>query len=315
VTALAAAKAGDEQAFVALTSPHSRRLHLHCYRMLGSLHDADDALQETMLRAWKGLARFEPRAELSTWLYRIATNVCLRRAEQRAREPVPVDTYLQPYPDLLLDGLAGPEAEAERREDVGIAFVAALQLLPPKQRAVLVLRDALDWPAKEVAALLDVTVPAVNSALQRARERLERGRRAGTLLHPHADDAASPTVVRRFVAAWDDVDVDAIVELLTDDALMTMPPVPVRVDGPAAIGAFFRTVPADGDLRRIRLVPTAANRQPALAAYFDDADDGTFTAYGLMVLALRDGRIAGITGFAEVGEVFLRLGLPERPGD
>ena len=312
MSALAAAKAGDEQAFVELTSPHSRRLHLHCYRMLGSLHDADDAVQETMLRAWKALPRFEPRAELSTWLYRIATNVCLRRAEQRVREPVPVDTYLQPYPDLLLDGLAGPEAEAERREDVGIAFVAALQLLPPKQRAVLVLRDVLDWPAKDVAALLSDTVPAVNSALQRARERLEQERSAGTLLRPHADDAASPEVVRRFVAAWDDVDVDAIVALLAGDALMTMPPVPMRVAGPDAIGDFFRTVPADGDLRRIRLVPTRANRQPALAAYFDEAGDGSYDAYGLMVLALEEGRVAGITGFAQVGEILPRLGLPEQ---
>jgi RNA polymerase sigma-70 factor, ECF subfamily len=312
MSALAAAKAGDEQAFVALTSPHSRRLHLHCYRMLGSLHDADDALQETMLRAWKGLPRFEPRAELSTWLYRIATNVCLRRAEQRAREPVPVDTYLQPYPDLLLDDSAEPDAEAERREDVGIAFVAALQLLPPKQRAVLVLRDALDWPAKDVAELLDDTVPAVNSALQRARGRLDRERLAGSLLRPHADDAAAAAVVRRFVAAWDDVDVDAIVSLLAGDALMTMPPVPMRVEGPGAIGDFFRTVPASGDLRRIRLVPTASNRQPALAAYYDEAGDGTFAAYGLMVLALRNGRIAGITGFADVGEILPRLGLPER---
>ena len=173
VNALSAAAAGDEQAFVQLTAPLRRRLHVHCYRMLGSVHDAEDALQETMLRAWRGIGSFEPRGELSSWLYRIATNVCLRMLEQRRRTPAAIDAHLEPYPDVLLEPET-PDGEAERREAVGLAFVAAMQLLSPRQRAVLVLRDVLDWSAREVADTLGVSVAAANSALQRARNRLER---------------------------------------------------------------------------------------------------------------------------------------------
>src|SRR5712691_5173256 len=197
----------DEQAFALLIEPHRRALHLHCYRMLGSLHDADDALQETMLRAWKGSDRYEPRAQLTTWLHAIATNVCLTAIARRRARPAEVTQdleHLQPYPDRLLEDLIA-------RETVELAFITAIQLLPPKQRAVLILRDVLGWSAKEAAEALDDSAAAVTSALQRA-------------------------LVKRFMTAWDAVDVDALVALLTEDALMTMPPERMRVAGARAIG-------------------------------------------------------------------------------
>lgn len=316
---LVAAQAGDEQAFVRLTAPHRRTLHLHCYRILGSLHDADDALQETMLRAWRGIDRFEPRAPLRSWLYRIATNVCLRTLEQRARDPVAVGAHLEPYPDLLLDGAAspaaGPDETVEERERIGLAFVAAMQLLPPKQRVTVVLRDVLDWSAREVAEFLDDTVPAVNSALQRGRDRLQREREEQSLARAHAPASAAEEerVMRRFQEAWAAADFDGIVALLTDDALLTMPPEAARFEGSAQIGSFFATVPLEGRLDRIRLVPTRANGQPALAAYADEHGDGVFDAYGVMVFALRGDRIDGITGFARQPALFTRLGLPTQP--
>jgi RNA polymerase sigma-70 factor, ECF subfamily len=307
---LSAAAAGDEQAFVQLTAPLRRRLHAHCYRMLGSVDDADDALQETMLRAWRGLEGFEPRAELSAWCYRIATNVCLRMIEQRGRrEAAAIDAYLQPYPDKLLET---PEGEAERRESVGLAFIAAMQLLPPRQRAALVLRDVLDWSARDAAEVLDISVAAANSALQRARERVEREHREGTFarLHRPADERAESALMRRFVDAWEAVDVERLTALLADDALLTMPPEPMRVVGPAEIGGFFATVPMDGRLDLIRLVPARANGQPALAAFVQEADDQPFRAYGIMVFAVDGDRIAGITGFAGYPELFPAFGLP-----
>jgi RNA polymerase sigma-70 factor (ECF subfamily) len=308
---LAAASAGDEQAFVHLTAPLRRRLHAHCYRMLGSVHDADDALQETMLRAWRGIERFEPRAELSSWLYRIATNVCLRMLEQRGRREAIVDAYLQPYPDALLDPET-PEQEAERRETIGLAFVAAMQLLPPRQRAALVLRDVLGWSARETADALDISVPAANSALQRARGRVDDEQRAGTLARAHrpADERTEQALMRRFVDAWEAVDVEGLTRLLASDALMTMPPEPMHVVGPAEIGGFFATVPMEGRLDLIRLLDARANGQPALAAYVREPGAASSRAYGLMVFALEGGRIAGITGFAGYPELFPRFGLP-----
>jgi RNA polymerase sigma-70 factor (ECF subfamily) len=313
---LAAAQHGDEQAFVGLTSPHRRALHIHCYRMLGSLYDADDALQETLLRAWKGLPRFEPRAPLSAWLFRIATNVALRMIEQRREPGAPVDAHLQPYPDRLLDDLPtphpGPEELTSTREGVGLAFVAAMQLLPPKQRAVLVLRDALDWPAREVAELLEDTVPAVNSALQRARERIGREQEAGTLarLHAPASAAIEASVMRSFQEAWAAVDVERMVALLTDDAILTMPPIDVCIEGATAVGEFFATEPLGGHLERIALVPTRASGQPGFACYADEHDRGEHEAYGVMVFALCGDKIAGITGFPEDTELFEQLGAP-----
>jgi RNA polymerase sigma-70 factor (ECF subfamily) len=317
VRLLAAAKAGDEQAFVRLTGGHRHALHVHCYRLLGSLHDADDALQETMLRAWRSIDRFEPRAPIGAWLHRIATNVSLRTLEQRGRETAAaVDARLEPYPDRVLEAIPtpgdGPEAALEEQEGIGLAFVAAMQLLTPKQRVAVVLRDALGWSARDVAEILQDSVPAVNSALQRGRQRLEQERRDGTLARVHAptDTQTEELVMRRFQKAWAEVDIDGIVTLLTDDALLTMPPEGARFDGGTRIGEFFATVPMDGDLARIRLVPTRANGQPALAAYAQERDGGTYGAYGVMVFAIDGDRIAGITGFPRRPELFTRLGLP-----
>jgi RNA polymerase sigma-70 factor (ECF subfamily) len=290
----------DEQAFALLIEPHRRALHLHCYRMLGSLHDADDALQETMLRAWKGSDRFEPRAQLATWLHTIATNVCLTAIARRRSQPATLMEdleRLQPYPDRLLDDLV-------ERETVELAFIAAIQLLPPKQRAVLILRDVLGWSAKEVARALEDSVGAVTSALQRARAKLESRVDAYTTM----PDERERALVKRFVAAWDAVDIDALVALLTDDALMTMPPERMRIAGAPAIGEFFGTVPQQGRLAEIRLLPTAANRQPALAAYAM-GDDGRHRPYGLMVLQIDGSRISSIVGFPDP-RLFADFGLP-----
>jgi len=289
----------DEQAFALLIEPYRKALHLHCYRMLGSLHDADDALQETLLRAWKGSERYEPRARLSAWLHAIATNVCLTALARTRAQPVDLVEeidYLQPYPDRLLDDLV-------ERETVELAFIAAIQFLPPKQRAVLILRDVLGWTAKEAAEGLGDSVGAVTSALQRARAGVERARpRAST---PAENERA---LVKRFMAAWEAVDVAALVGLLVDDAVMTMPPERMRVAGARAIGDFFASVPLDGRLDEIRLVPTAANRQPTLAAYARSGD-GKHTPYGLMVMEVDRNGIVGIVGFPDPW-LFEQFGLP-----
>jgi len=293
--------------------------------MLGSMHDADDALQETLLRGWQGLDRFEPRSPLAAWLHTIATNVCLTALERaRRRREIPAGDageaawnadllHLQPYPDRLLDKLEaatpGPEARHALRETVELAFVTAVQLLPPKQRAVLILRDVLGWSAKETAVALQDSVPAVNSALQRARANLDRARSLGAPAHASGEGERDRALLRRFMEAWDAVDIDGIVKLLAHDALMTMPPMPTYVSGADAIGEFFATIPAEGHLDEIRLVPTAANRQPAFAAYLRDPVDGVHRAYGVMVFALEGDAISGIVGFAEAS-VFARFGLP-----
>jgi RNA polymerase sigma-70 factor (ECF subfamily) len=313
---LVAARNGDEQSFVQLTEPFRQPLHRHCYRLLGSLHDADDALQDTMLRAWRGIARFEPRAPLAPWLYRIATNVCLRQLEQRRREPQAApDANLEPYPDRLLDTIPartpGPDVAVEERERIGLAFVAAMQLLPPRQRVAVVLRDVLDWPARDVAELLETSVPAVNSALQRGRSTLERERVDATLarVHDPADRAAESRVMSRFQDAWAAVDIEGIVALLADDALLTMPPEGLRFAGSHAIGSFFATVPLLGRLDQISLVAVRANDQPALAAYADELGDGVHRAYGVMVFAIEEDQIVGITGFPRDLALFERFGL------
>jgi RNA polymerase sigma-70 factor (ECF subfamily) len=313
---LVAARGGDEEAFVRLTVRHRRVLHVHCYRMLGSLDDADDALQETMLRAWRGVARFEPRGSLVGWLYRIATNVCLRMIEQRAsRSTGEVERHLQPYPDRWLEELPtrdpGPAAQAQAREGVGLAFVAALQRLPAKQRAVLVLRDVLGMSARDAAELLGDSVTAVNSALQRARDRL-RGQPeddAWVRVHAPASRSVEAQLMRQFQDAWAAVDIERMVSLLDPDALLAMPPEAARFSGAAAIGEFFATVPLAGRLDRITLVSARANDQPATAAYAEEPD-GQRRAYGVMVFAIRGDRIAGITGFARRPDLFTRLGLP-----
>lgn len=313
-----AALAGDEDAFRSLTEPYVRELHVHCYRMTGSLHDADDALQETLLRAWRHLGGFAGRSTLRAWLYRIATNVSLTAVERAGRGPAVTDLEagtLEPYPDALLEELpAGADDPAGRydlHESVQLAFLAALQLLPARQRAVLLLRDVLGWSGPEVSELLGTTLASVNSALQRARATLARRRHEGLL---RLDRAATPNeveqaVLARFMAAWEAVDLDGLVALLREDALMTMPPVPLVYRGPDAIVKFFRTVPASGRLDEIPLVPVRANRQPAFAAYVRDPATGVQAAYGVMVLTLDGDGVGEITGFADAA-LLARFGLP-----
>jgi RNA polymerase sigma-70 factor (ECF subfamily) len=280
--------------------------------MLGSFHDAEDALQETLVRAWRHGATFEGRSSLRAWLYRIATNVCLAAAARR--QPVTEGELVQaPYPDLLLDELpdevGGPDARYDLRESVSLAFLAAVQVLPPRQRAVLLLREVLGWSAREVAELLGTSTASVNSALQRARATLDRRREQGLLGFATSTDEQERAVVRRYLEAWEAVDIEGLVRLLREDAVMTMPPETAIYAGARTIGDFFATVPALGRLERIRLVPTRANRQPAFAAYLRDDETGMHRGYGIMVLTLDGGVVAGIVGFGSP-EHLPTFGLP-----
>jgi RNA polymerase sigma-70 factor (TIGR02960 family) len=326
------ARAGDEQAFRALTEPYRRELEVHCYRILGSVQDAEDIVQETLSAAWRGLEGFAGRSSVRTWLYRIATNRCLNALRDASRRPggttgapdLPPDPpaptrvgeplWLQPYPDALLEGIPdrapGPEQRYEAREALGLAFVAGLQHLPPAQRAVLVLRDALGFRAAEVAEMLDVSTASVNSGLQRARSALEtRLPAAGRERAPLPRSGAERELVGRFADAFESGDVDTIVALLTDDAWLTMPPVPLEYQGPVAIGRFLSSVPAGGDLRRFRLVATRANGQPAFGFYMRDTHCPIAHAAGILVLTLGGERIAALTAFHDTA-VFPLFGLP-----
>jgi RNA polymerase sigma-70 factor (TIGR02960 family) len=311
------ARAGDDEAFRALVEPHRRELHVHCYRILGSVQDAEDVLQETLMAAWRGMSGYEGRAPVRAWLYRIATNRCLnalRDGERRAR-PLPtlnagvvapeptrrVDPiWLQPYPDALLDSVPdtapGPEARYERREAISLAFITAMQSLPPRQRAVLVLRDVLGFRAAEVAGMLNVTEDAVTSALKRARAGLPETDRDRTPLPGSARDRA---LAGRFAEAIERGDVDGMVALLTDDAWLTMPPVPMQYQGPAVIADFMRGVGFRNGTRRYRLVPTTANAQPAYGCYISDHDDPVWHAHGLLVLTLDGDRVSALTRFID----------------
>ena len=288
-SALSRARAGDEDAFRELIEPHRRELQLHCYRILGSVQDAEDAVQETLLAAWRGLEGFEGRASLRAWLYRIATNRCLNALRDRRRRPQEVPSavespeptrrvepiWLEPYPDVLLEGLAdtarGPEARYETSESVALAFVAAMQHLPPRQRAALALRDVLGFHTAEVAMMLDSSEASVKGALQRARatldERLSPGSRERA---PLPRSARERELIGRFAAAVERGDSEAVVSLLTDDARLTMPPLPLEYQGQTAIAAFLRH---RADLRGapLRVVPTRANTQPAFGCYVSDA--------------------------------------------
>lgn len=322
---VAAARDGDETAFRALTEPYGRELHVHCYRMLGSFQDAEDALQETLLRAWRHLSGFESRSSFRAWLYRIATNVCLKAAARRRPEAPMPSPYpstpdgesipLAPYPDALLDELPSattePGARYDLHESVQLAFLAAVQVLPPRQRAVLLLRDVLGFAANEVAELIGSTTAGVNSALQRARATLEQRRENGLLelTRTPPGDSVERSLVRRYVQAWESVDVPRLVALLREDAIMTMPPAPLLFRGREAIGSFFSTVPAGGALDEIRLLPTRANRQSALAGYVLDREADVYRAYGIMVLTLDGEAIAEITGFSDP-MLFPLFGLP-----
>ncbi len=298
-------------------------LQLHCYRIVGSVQDAEDLVQETLVAAWRGFDRFEGRAAPRTWLYRIATNRCLNALRDRGRRPqaspVPPDTpeppaptrlgeplWLEPYPDTLLAGIDLPESRYERREAIGLAFVAGLQRLPPRQRAALVLRDALGFSARETADILQTTETAANRLLARAREGLPRLERTDA---PLPESPEERHLVDRFVHAFEAGDIAGILATLTDDALLTMPPEPLEYQGPAAIGRFLSTVPAGGKLDQFRLVPTRANGQPAFGCYLRDPHTPIAHAYGLMVITLSIDRIAAITGFPDTS-VFRAFGLP-----
>ncbi len=310
---IAAASAGDETAFRYLAERYRRELHVHCYRMLGSVHDAEDALQETLLRAWRHLASFEGRSSFRAWLYRIATNVCLAALDKRPVPLPPSDepAVLTPYPDAWLDELpseaAEPGARYDLRESVQLALLAAIQALPPRQRAALLLRDVLGFSAKEVGQLLDVSAASVHSAVRRARATLDQQVPERT----PAPDAVQLSLVERYIEAWDAIDIPGLVALMREDAVMTMPPDAAIFFGRRAIADFFATVPAGGALDQIPLLPTQANRQPAVGAYFPDPDAGVYRPYGIMVLTLDEDSIAQITGCTDPS-VFPLLGLPSK---
>jgi RNA polymerase sigma-70 factor (ECF subfamily) len=310
------AQAGDSDAFQELIEPYRRELRVHCYRMLGSFQDAEDALQDTLLTAWRGLGGYEGRASIRTWLYRIATNRCLSALRSASRRPAkewdvpqvepPEPTglgevvWLEPFPDALLEGASdvplGPEARYEQTEAVSLAFVTALQVLPPRQLAVLILRDVLGFHAKEVADMLDSTVESVTSALKRARAKLDR-RLAPTADRepaPAPDSPAERRIVARFASAWQSADVDALVALLTDDVFVSMPPMPFEYQGRDAAARFSASIfRAD---RRFDLVATRANGQPAFGAYLR-APTGIRHGVGLYVLTLAGDRICAMTRF------------------
>ena len=322
---LARARAGDGAAFAELTGPFRRELQVHCYRILGSAADAEDMLQETMMAAWRGLDRFEGRASLRSWLYTIATNKSLNllrasRSLPRPDVPLPEPTrsgeplWLEPYPDELLgelpDAGPGPEARYEARESVSLAFITALQHLAPRQRAALVLRDVLGFRAAETAAILGCTLDAANNLLKRARatiaEHLPPGQRDRA---PLPGSAREREIMARFADAFERGDVRAIVALLTDDAWLTMPPLPVEYQGQEAIADFLYTVSFRHGARRSRLIPTRANGQPAFGRYLRDPHAPIGHAHGLIVLTLAGDRICAITGFND-NSVLPRFGFP-----
>ena len=356
---LAAARRGDEDAFGRLLAPHRAELHAHCYRMLGSVHDAEDALQDALLRAWRGLPRFEGRSSLRAWLYRIATNACLNAIERRParvlpmaygassdpqfRHEPPLDEpiWIEPYPDArlgLADGLAAPAARYEQRESVELAFVAALQVLPPGQRATLIMREVLGFSAREVAESLGTTVASVNSALQRARralgERLPAQSQQATLRA--LGDKRVSEIVERYMDAMGRGDVKAVVGMLAEDAAWSMPPLGSWFRGHDALTVFLQKGPLSGEWRW-RHLPATASGQPAVGCYTWHADEAAYLPFALDVLTLRAGRIQEVTAFiarsteggdsgvfarwpdqapdpSKVATIFERFGLPARLG-
>jgi len=321
------ARAGDGEAFRELTEPYRRELQVYCYRMLGSIQDAEDALQDTLLGAWQGVKGFEGRASIRTWLYRIATNRCLNARRSASRRPVkewdiaeyepPEPTrlgeivWLEPFPDALLEGVMdvplGPEARYEQAESISLAFVTALQVLPPRQLAALVLRDVLGFHADEVADMLDSTIDSVNSLLKRARASLQR--RLTTSANrepaPAPDSLSEQVTVAEFVRAYESGDLDALVALLTDDVFLSMPPFPLEYEGRDVVSRFYASMIGSG--RRFDLVPTRANGQPAFGAYLR-ASTGIRHGTGLLVLTLTGDRICSVTRFDN--SVLPWFGLP-----
>jgi RNA polymerase sigma-70 factor (ECF subfamily) len=339
---LEAARDGDEDAFERLVEPRRSELHAHCYRMLGSVHDAEDALQEVMLRAWRGLGAFEGRSSLRSWLYTIATNVCLNAIEKRPRRVLPVDygpasdphtgpgeplvesVWVEPYPDEIIgveDGYAAPEARYEQREAVELAFIAALQNLPANQRAVLILRDVLGFSAAETGESLETSVPSVNSALQRARktveERLPEQSQQQTLRA--LGDGEVRELVDRYIDAWERCDVETVVAMLADDATFAMPPMSKWFRGSEALRTFLAGWPLSGSWRWRPLL-TRANGQPALAFYSWDPQENAYLPFALNVLTFGpDRRIADVTAFiarsTQDPDPAVQARAPEQPAD
>jgi RNA polymerase sigma-70 factor (TIGR02960 family) len=324
---LAQAQAGDGNAFGQLVEPYRRELQVHCYRFLGSAQDAEDALQDTLLSAWQGLAGFEGRASVRTWLYRVATTRCLDALRSARRRP-PVSPpmagldppeptrlgevlWLEPYPDVMLEGLAdsapGPEARYDALESISLAFIRALQLLPPRQRAALILRDVLGFHASETARILGTTEESVTSALKRARATLEREHLGERVPAPPPQSAAERQLVERFTHSFEAADVDGIISLLTEDAWLTMPPLPLEYQGRQRAAQFFRAT-AFRPGWTARLIPTRANGQPAFGFYVRDPDTQAFVTVGLMVVTLSGDRVAAMTRFDASN--LPRFGLP-----
>jgi RNA polymerase sigma-70 factor (ECF subfamily) len=324
---VAAARSGDESAFRALIEPLDRELHAYAYRMLGGFHDADDVLQESRLKAWRALATYEPRASFRAWMYRIVTNTCLDMLKSRARRMMPQDVcppvapgppttapredilWLEPYPDALLPEASGPEEVVRLREGMRLAFVRVVQVLPPRQRAALILHDVLDWSVAEVAAILETTEAAINSALQRARAAIARPREeslAPRLATHHGE------IVERFVRAWESGDFDDFVELLANDAVMSMPPWEYWLDGKDAVVATMRSPGTwDGEPRpgRYKIVPASMNGEPGGLAYVR-GPDGRYHSVCLTVLSLdAGGRVVELTTFV-LPELFEAWGFP-----
>jgi RNA polymerase sigma-70 factor (ECF subfamily) len=329
---LEAARRGDENAFARLIEPHRAELHAHCYRMLGSSHDAEDAQQDTTLRAWRGLARLENPGSLRPWLYSIATNVCLDAIARRPKrvlpmdygppagpdsddgdEPLPESLWVEPFPDEKLgleDGYASPEARYEVRESVELAFIAALQHLPPRQRAVLILRDVLGFSAREVAGALETTVASVNSALQRARKTVDQrlpARSQQATMRSLGDEGLCD-LVERFIHAFESGDVDAILTLLAEDATFAMPPHSSWSRGRDAVAESW--LMPSGRPTSLRYVPTRANGQLALGTYRLDPETGTYVPIALDVLTLRGDQITEVIAFRAAG-VPRSVGLPD----
>ncbi|HEY1593956.1 MAG TPA: sigma-70 family RNA polymerase sigma factor [Thermoleophilaceae bacterium] len=330
---LDAARQGDQDAFGQLVASHRAGLHAHCYRMLGSVADAEDALQESLLRAWRGLHRFEGRSSLGSWLYRIATNACLRAIERRPKRVLPIDygpasdphesigeplvesVWIEPYPDERVgveDGFAAPEARYEQRESVELAFIAALQHLPPRQRAVLILRDVLGFSGEEVAEVLESTPASVYSALQRAHkvvdERLPERSQQETLRS--LGDEQMRGLVQSYVDAWERADVDAVVAMLAEDVAIAMPPTAAWFRGRDVVGDFLARRPMSGALRW-RGLPVRANGQLGIGFYQWSDDDGAFVAHGVNVLTLDGDKVAHITAFLDPGTI-ASFGLPPK---
>jgi RNA polymerase sigma-70 factor (ECF subfamily) len=337
---LTAAQGGDEAAFQRLVEAHRGELHAHCYRMLGSTHDAEDALQEALLRSWRGLPKFAGRSSLRSWLYRVATNACLDAIGRRPKRVLPIDyepsdphggpgeplvesTWVEPYPDEAIgieDGYAAPDARYERRESVELAFVAALQHLPANQRAALILREVLGFSAKEAAAMLDTSTASVNSALQRARAAVEERtpeRSQQETLRALGDDGVREAV-EGYIDAWERGDVEAVVAMLTEDAAFTMPPLQTWFRGREEIAIFLAGWPMSGQWRW-RTVRVRANGQEAIAFYSWDEEAGSYARFALNVLTFRGEKISEVDAFLSRStedpdrEAIARL--PEQPFD